>query len=358
MLDSNDDIVMVYYDLEQLETHFARFGLDGTLKHDQMYPSNVMPMIGGWVRVSGLTQYSTDPIGYNYFGVVASDHWGQGYNWGYELDSMFNITNTFFLQETNPPGYPYHTFSGMHDCMTSLGDGTACFARNVRRKPEIWTLGLEKVDTTGQVLKEVWFKPIPRRHGGGSCIGLQRDYKGYICYSYVSLSMDSVNYIACIKLDENLNIIWERYNMKDIDEFLRDTNSGMRVLDNGAMMVFGNTNYLHWNWNNMAAPWLEPFLSGMYMIIWDEIPVGIPETETNIRPYLMYPIPVNDQLHIHYSPDITPSSIVIYDIQGRLVRTVNNDFESLSMEGLASGQYVMKVTMEDGKVFTDKVIKE
>ena len=31
--------------------------------------------------------------------------------------------------------------------------------------------------------------------------------------------------------------------------------------------------------------------------------------------------------------------------------------ESLSMEGLAAGQYVMKVTMEDGKVFTDKVIK-
>jgi hypothetical protein len=32
--------------------------------------------------------------------------------------------------------------------------------------------------------------------------------------------------------------------------------------------------------------------------------------------------------------------------------------EVLDIQGLASGQYVMKVTMDNGKVFTDKVVKE
>jgi hypothetical protein len=30
----------------------------------------------------------------------------------------------------------------------------------------------------------------------------------------------------------------------------------------------------------------------------------------------------------------------------------------LDMQGLAPGQYLMKVTLEDGKSFTDKVVKE
>ena len=74
--------------------------------------------------------------------------------------------------------------------------------------------------------------------------------------------------------------------------------------------------------------------------------------------YLAYPNPAHDQLHLQYSPDVQPKQVELYDLQGRLVRSQSQGLESVDMQGLASGQYLMKVTLEDGKSFTDKVVKE
>ena len=77
-----------------------------------------------------------------------------------------------------------------------------------------------------------------------------------------------------------------------------------------------------------------------------------------IRPYAYYPNPAQDELHLHFSPDVTPTQIDLYDLQGRLVHTQRNGLESLNLQGLAAGTYTMRVTLEGGKAFTDKVVKE
>ena len=74
--------------------------------------------------------------------------------------------------------------------------------------------------------------------------------------------------------------------------------------------------------------------------------------------YLAYPNPAQDRLHLQYSPDVQPKQVDLYDLQGRPVRSQSQGLESLNMQGLAPGQYLMKVTLEDGKSFTDKVVKE
>ena len=71
-----------------------------------------------------------------------------------------------------------------------------------------------------------------------------------------------------------------------------------------------------------------------------------------------YPNPAQDQLQLLFSPDVEPRQIELYDLQGRLVRSQGAGLESLSLQGLAPGQYVMKVTLTDGTVFSDKVVKE
>ena len=73
---------------------------------------------------------------------------------------------------------------------------------------------------------------------------------------------------------------------------------------------------------------------------------------------VIYPNPARNQLRLQYSPDVQPKLVELYDLQGRLVRTQRKSFETLNLQGLATGQYVMKVAMEDGKTFTDKVVKE
>ena len=77
-----------------------------------------------------------------------------------------------------------------------------------------------------------------------------------------------------------------------------------------------------------------------------------------IRPYPYYPNPAQNRLHLQYSPDVQPKQVELYDLQGRLVRSQSQGLESLDIQGLAPGQYLMKVTLEDGKSFTDKVVKE
>jgi len=55
---------------------------------------------------------------------------------------------------------------------------------------------------------------------------------------------------------------------------------------------------------------------------------------------------------------VKPAQVELYDLQGRLVRTQSQGLESFNLQGLAPGQYLMKVTMEDGKTYSDKVVKE
>ena len=61
---------------------------------------------------------------------------------------------------------------------------------------------------------------------------------------------------------------------------------------------------------------------------------------------------------MHFSPDVQPKQIELYDLQGRLVRTQNNAYESIDLSQLPAGTYTMRVIMEDGKAYTDKVVKE
>ena len=76
------------------------------------------------------------------------------------------------------------------------------------------------------------------------------------------------------------------------------------------------------------------------------------------RTNMLYPNPVQNELRLQYSSDVQPKQIEFYDLQGRLVQTQSKNLESLNMAGLPAGTYTMRVLLEDGKVFSDKVVKE
>jgi hypothetical protein len=86
--------------------------------------------------------------------------------------------------------------------------------------------------------------------------------------------------------------------------------------------------------------------------------LSVSEKESFVRPYDYYPNPAKEQLLIQFSPDVQPKQIELYDLQGRLVRTQSKAFENIDMSQLPVGTYTMRVTLEDGKSYTDKVVKE
>ena len=96
----------------------------------------------------------------------------------------------------------------------------------------------------------------------------------------------------------------------------------------------------------------------LFFLIFDDEGWSVSETNVQVRPYAYYPNPTQDELHLQYSPDVTPKQIELYDLQGRLVKTQRNGLESLNMSDLPSGTYTIRVIMKDGKVFSDKVVKE
>jgi hypothetical protein len=86
--------------------------------------------------------------------------------------------------------------------------------------------------------------------------------------------------------------------------------------------------------------------------------LSLPETDVQVRPYAFYPNPVQAQLQMQFSPDVQPKQVELYDLQGRLVRMQSSGFESVDMSRLPAGAYMLRVTLEDEKVFSDKVVKE
>ena len=194
---------------------------------------------------------------------------------------------------------------------------------------------------------------------GSVCAGLVREDAFYFYYTIGEphgLGYDWMNCFVVTKMDINGNVIWSRY----WDRYYADY--GMKVYypnfltttsDEGCL-VSGYCYYSDiYNFSRFGS---DPEI--FMLKFFPDGSLSVPEMETFVRPYAYYPNPTRDELRLHYSPDVKPTQIELYDIQGRLVKTQRNGLESLNLQGLSAGTYTMRVTLEGGKVFSDKVVKE
>lgn len=156
--------------------------------------------------------------------------------------------------------------------------------------------------------------------------------------------IDGLNRFTVTKTDAETNIIWSR-SYADGEHVFQPC-SVMATSDNGCM-VTGRC----WTLDQTVAELfvLKFFADGS---------LSIPETAMFLRPYCFYPNPVQDQIRISFSPDVQPAKVELYDLQGHLVRTQQSHFEHIDMSRLPAGTYTLRVIMEDGKTYSDKVVKE
>lgn len=360
-LDSNNDIVFQYGIPTREEVVFVRFGLDGTLKQRTTYPYSVMHIYNhltceGWT-VQGFRQSSESPIQYLIYGMPGPSQYFclEDFKW-FELDTSFNIVKTGIVSSSNPDQYPFVHNVRYHNGMVCLDDGNILVARSIRWDDNHQSTGIIKYDPEGNILKEMWTDSgeVPTSYGGirwdtFNGIDLQNDDNGNV-YCAFSCTMDSTNYIAVIKLDEDLNEIWEYYGMpnKQPYAYTLDADYGITLLDHGGVVVFGT--------NSWSTGPLYP--QGLFMMLLDDENVGVSETINSFRPFMIYPNPVESQIHIHYSPDVTPRVVELYDLQGQLVRSQDNGLESVDMSELPSGAYTLRIVMNDGTSYSDKVVKQ
>ena len=68
------------------------------------------------------------------------------------------------------------------------------------------------------------------------------------------------------------------------------------------------------------------------------------------------PNPAKDLLNINFADDNECQSVEIYSLDGRLLISQNDIFETINIANLTPGLYLIKVRMNDGKEFSEKIV--
>ena len=153
-------------------------------------------------------------------------------------------------------------------------------------------------------------------------------------------------HLIVTKTDIDLNIVWQKRYLKGGTAFLGYTSL---ATSDGGYIVTGTHYDMTGNYcYDVFVLKINPDGS----VGTDEISVE------DVRPYTFIPNPAHDHVSFQYSNDVNPAQIEVYDLQGRLLHKQCNDLEQLQLQSLTVGQYLIKITMKDGRLYTDKVVKE
>ena len=350
LLLDGDNIVMAYrfnptssYE-SPTEIVFDRIDLEGNIVHQTRYPDSIFPFETFTFQI-----WNEAPRQYL---VAGAD--GERFFHYYLVDSLFNLieTNCFDNRVHQATNNMYNSniyFEG-DGCNRLLPLDETCYLL-ASRYHYGWYATINGIQVTKRRrdnhrnLKSVFFydeqnKPSPY----GDIIGFEEGTDGFFYLAFVT-NVEQSKRIQIVKLDSDLNVVWQRFCMEDY-------NYGgcfMKMLGDGGIAITGQ---------ETERDTLSQEPSRCFIVVMDEDWLEVGERDTPIRPYAFYPTPAQDRLRLNYSPDVKPAQIELYDLQGRLVRSQGSGLESFNLQGLAPGQYVMKVTMADGTTFTDKVVKE
>ena len=358
MVDCNGDLIITYYkeNGSLFDIHMARFGSDGTLKHQALvHESNVH-------GVSKLQLLKESPLKYYQSGMV--DTYSQGYHnlAVYVIDSLFNkspiIISSLLSEEAIDP---YNSvYEHLHiDGFTKVipvGEDNIMVATKYEKDTTSHPMTTEygvvvaKYDIrTMQPKGYIVFNDYPGYYHEANCLGINmmKDGAVYFLYKEVGYPTESV---VIVKMDTNLNVEWKRICKTD------KINIGIFSYSFLYKDEMGEDKGIAWigtgrNTNTNNSGW------ALFLLNHDGTE-GINESGIEVRPYAYYPNPARDQLHMEFSPDVQPAQVELYDLQGRLVRTQSKAFESIDMSQLPAGTYTMRVIMENGMAYSDKVVKE
>ena len=362
LLDPNGDLIFTYYDYysSPLKYTFVRMGLDGTIKH-QVDNDSIEIKEGS---ITGPVVFNQSPLQYCYWGYYINGNPSSDYGINcYILDSLFNVQKAFRLPNmSSAPDYVDYDINGFWTPVLGWYDGGFLVARSYDRSyglvPYIEDQGVAVIKYDSNFLQTARRKfhsepYLQYEQFTARPIGLEKDKDGNVYFAYFTNSMRPYyghyyGRMSVVKMDSDLNTIWQRFCLEP--EGYGRTYGKMIVLEDNAVALMGVNALIT---SNGQLDHTEVF----YVVVNDDYD-ALEEQGIIVRPYTYWPNPAQDELHIQYSPDVTPTQIELYDLQGCLVRSQRNGLESLNLQGLSSGTYTMRVTLEGGKVFSDKVVKE
>ncbi len=353
IIDNTGDIIFTYGLQLRKEQHIVKMSLDGTEKSHKVIPLDELP----FNRAYRLGIFNESPKEY-YFGGLYAPYLGNPGNFGtdtlrlFVLDSLLNIERTI-EHNSAPDRYRFH-YNGT--CIESNTDSTFlvftkcdtlwCYVIDADTSycptinPPEWKYDgvcLSKCGKSDAKNHAAWIEGVTLNNQYYP-LGVKKANDGSVYVAFENISSG----VSVAKFTSNLGLLWESKCEGGIQYF-----SNMLALENGGVAVAG-----------MNYDATGELILGFFVVIFKDGCFSLPENKTEERPYTFYPNPANNELNLNISPEVEPSLIELYDIQGRIVRSQQNGFEKVSLRGLPAGTYALRVSLKNGKSYTSTVVKK
>ena len=357
LIDNRGDLIIEYFKErpnEIYDEYIARIGPDGTLKHQALLQENTDG------NVSPLMVLKESPLQYYQF--RRTDNQQHSNLSIIVIDSLFRkntvIINRMLRTEIINPyatEYEYLRFenpSSVHVVPVGGNDilVAAPYVHDTNFDPLQSKKGVAVAKYDLRTMQMKGYVVFDVNQSTTQCMALKMMTDGTIYLAYKkNLSNPDIN---IVKMDAEMCVEWDCF-CKTRDVVMLGEWGCSTMFEDGQ----GNEKGIAWSWIAFKTSNNTRLGLAHFLLNHDGIPASV-ENEMEVRPYAFYPNPANDYLRLQYSPDVEPRQIELYDLQGRLVRSQGSGLESLNLQGLAPGQYVMKVTLTDGTTFSDKVVKE
>ena len=360
MIDCRDDLILQYLkriDDWHYDHYVAQFSVDGTLKYQTLLHENVDSQ-----GIGCLHMLKESPLKYYEWDFAETYDHGCHNLIVYVSDSLFNsspmIINSLLSEEVIDPYnsvYEHLYINGDTEVIPVDGDNilvAAEYYKDTTSHPMTAEYGVvvAKYDIrTMQPKGYIVFNDYEQNSMAGTgCMSIKMMSDGMVYFLYKETGYPAESVIV-VKMDTDLNVVWKRFCKTDNLDIYPVFGHSILYKDEqerGIVWVGGGTN-------------TSTNRSGLvYFLLNHDGTVGTSESGIEMRPYTFYPNPTREQVHMEFSPDVQPTQVELYDLHGRLVRSQSKAFESIDMSQLPAGSYTMRVTLENGKTYSDKVVKE
>ena len=356
LFDSQNNIILKYYKeigADVYEGHIARYNVQGELINEALIPENQN-------FITTMEVFKESPLEY-----IQWRKGGGGHLNLFVIDSLFQLKNTYVVNKMlfeDPQNdiQEYFNFTSSNSNSTFvIPDGEDILVAAYYTRQDHWALTECGVAAGRYNLRTMQRKALAQfndypGYAQAKCYGFKKLRDGSTYLLYREEGMPVKYWMTVVKMDADLNVEWKRY-CETPDGMTLATPYGTALSEMIEDEEGNEIGFVVAGWSTFEGVPEEGFFFAI--LTHDGIPASVKEG-IEVRPYMFYPNPTQDQLRLQYSPDVQPKQIELYDLQGRLVRSQGSAFESFDMGQLPTGTYTMRVIMDDGQVFTDKVVKE
>lgn len=145
------------------------------------------------------------------------------------------------------------------------------------------------------------------------------------------------------RFNNELDLLWE--NHIEVTNPLFPIIYSASELDEGNMAACGA--------GSLNDPNVSDYTTVAY--IFNNNGVSVSELSSSDNPFTLYPNPAGDNVSVRFAEGAGCEMVEIYSLDGRRCHAQNFNLESIDLSGLSSGVYMMKVVMNNGEVFTEKI---